>query len=67
MSYRAQSKPTQKMGTTTNQNKIDKIVKKRPSGDQLMEEYAHKKNKTMGTRMVFASNPTPSRGCVKKT
>ncbi len=67
MSFGAQSKPTQEMETTTNQSKTNKTFKKRPNGDQLLEEYAHKKNKTMGTKMVPANNPTLSRGCVKKT
>jgi hypothetical protein len=67
MSFGAQSKPTQEMGTITNQRKTDKTIKKRPSGDQVLEEYVQKKNMTIGTRMVFANNPTPSQGRVKNT
>jgi hypothetical protein len=67
MSSGAQTKPTQEMGTITNQSKTDKTIKKRPSGDQLLEEYVQKKNMTIGTRMVLANNPTPSQGRVKKT
>jgi hypothetical protein len=55
------------MGTVTNQSKTDNIIKKKPRGDQLLEEYVHKKNMTIGTIMVPANNPTPSQGCVKKT
>ncbi len=60
MSSSAQSKPTQEMGTITKQTKTDKTIKKRPSQDQLLEEYAHKKNKTIGRRMVPTHNPKPS-------
>jgi hypothetical protein len=67
MSFGAQSKPTQKMEITTSQSKINKTIKRRPSGYQLLEEYAHKKNRKMDTKMVPINNPTLSRGCVKKT
>jgi hypothetical protein len=55
------------MEIATNQSKTDKTIKRRPSGYQLLEEYAHKKNRKMGTKMVHVNNPTLSRGCVKKT
>ncbi len=60
MSFGAQSKRAQEMETTTNQSKTNKTIKKKPNGDQLLEEYAHKKNKTMGTKMVLANNATLS-------
>jgi len=60
MSFSAQSKLTQEMEIATNQSKTNKTSKRRPSGDQLLEEYAHKKNKKMGTKMVHVNNPTPS-------
>ncbi len=58
MSSSAQSKPTREMGTITKQTKTDKTIKKRPSQDQLLEKYAHKKNRTIGRKMVPIHNPS---------